>query len=50
MKGLIQYLNWQDKQPSRIKTVQNDYPRDEDFTVMVQEDDIVFAIKGHQLI
>ena len=50
MKGLIQYLNWQDNQPSRIKTVENDYPKDADYTVQVQEDDIMFAIKGDRII
>ena len=47
MKGLIEFLNWQDQFPSRIETIKNDYPENQDFTVEVEADDIIFAIKGH---
>ena len=50
MKGLVQYLNWQDRLPSRIQTISNDYPRNKNFTAKVNEEDIIFSIKGHPVI
>ena len=45
MKGLVQYMNWQDSQPNRITTLEKDYPKDRDYTVKVGVDDLVFEIR-----